>query len=415
MAPKRSIPLEDPPPASSSSEEESSSGEEEEEEEDGDDGAEAKVEGSSTEEDEANEKQQKPSSQLPQNQTSKPVPEKSHFTTQQAGPESDSDGSETETDSDDDLPNRALGTTVKPIASKLIEENPLKTTKHRSKSLASTQVAVKSTAAVKRGGETDRDPKDSKRSKKKDSESDGGVEKPDDIKKQLFQRLWSEDDEIAVLEGIIDFTEKKGVDPAKDMNSFLDFIKSSLHFDVSLSQLKDKVWRLKKKFEKHVSKGKMGEDKTFSKAHDQKTFDLSKKIWGSEASSGGGVDLVLKSNGKGRKNGNNSQKGKSLTALKAELGADIEKENEKVDKMEVEMQSHSGKKHILQFDKRVCVAGTEDYVVHRGLDMLEGPAKKPEMEEKWRKLHVAELELFLKRNELIREQAKLMLASYKTE
>ncbi|KAG8634410.1 hypothetical protein MANES_17G030155v8 [Manihot esculenta] len=249
MAPKRSIPLEGPPPASSSSEEESFT----------------------------NEKQQKPYAQLSQNQASKPVPKKSHFTTQQAGP---------------------------PIALKLMEENPLKTTKHRSKSLASTQVAVKSTAAVKRGSETDRDPKESKRSKKKDSESDGSVDKPEDIKKQLFQRLWSEDDEILVLEGIIDFTENKGVDHAKDMNSFFDFIKSSLHFD----------------FEKHESKGKMGEDKTFSKAHHKKSFDLWKKIWSSEAT-------------------------------------------------------------------RI-----EKYVVHRGLDVFEGPSRRPKVAEERIKLHGAEIE-----------------------
>ncbi|KAJ9136285.1 hypothetical protein P3X46_033377 [Hevea brasiliensis] len=413
MAPKRSTPFEDPPAASSSEEEESSSGEEEEEEEEEEeDGEEA--EGSSSEDDETEGKPQKPSSLPPQTQPAKPVPKQPDSTTQKAGPESESDGSDSESDSDDDRANHAGDASVKPIASKLMEETPLKTTKPRSKPSASTQVAGKSTAAVKRGSETDGDPKDSKRAKKKNSESDGAVEKPEDMKKQLFQRLWSEDDEIAVLKGIIDFSEKKGVDPAKDMSSFYDFIKKSLHFDVSLNQLKDKVSRLKKKFENHVSKGKMGEDKTFSKAHDQKSFDLSKKIWGSEATIRGGVDLVVKSNGKAKKSGSNNQRGKSVTAMKAELDADVEKETEKVDKMEVEMDSHSVLKHIVRFDKSVSVAGMEEYVVKRGLDMLEG-AKKAEMEEKWRKLHVGELELFLKRNELIREQAKLMLASYKTE
>ncbi|KAF2299853.1 hypothetical protein GH714_004831 [Hevea brasiliensis] len=255
-----------------------------------------------------------------------------------------------------------------------MEETHPKTTKPRTKPSASSPATTKSAAAVKRASETDRDPKDSKRGKNKDLESDGVVEKSEDTKKQLFQRLWSEDDEIAVLKGIIDFTEKKGVDPAKDMSSFYDFIKKSLHFDVSLSQLKDKVWRLKKKFENH--------------------------IWGSEATSGGGVDLGVKSNGKA-KGAINSLRGKSLAALKAELGVDVEKETEKVDKMEVELDRHSGLKQTVQFDKSASVGGMEEYVVKRGLDMLEG-SKKAEMEEKWRQLHVAELELFLKRNELIR-------------
>ncbi|KAG8635274.1 GLABROUS1 enhancer-binding protein-like [Manihot esculenta] len=398
MAPKRSTPLDDPPAASSEEEEESSSGEEEDGEEE---------EGSSSEEEGTQGKPQKPSSQpASQIQTAKPVHKKPDS-------ESESDESDSESDSDADRPNHARDATVKPIASKPMEETPTKTTKLRSKPSASSSATAKSTAAVKRASESDRDPKDSKRGKKKDSESDGVVEKSEDTKKQLFQRLWSEDDEIAVLKGIIDFTEKKGTDPSKDMTSFHDFIKKSLHFDVSLSQLKDKVWRLKKKFENHVSKGKKGEDKTFSKAHDQKSFDLSKKIWGSEAISGGGVDLGVKSNGKAKKNGGNNQRSKSFATLKAELGLDVE-ETEKVDKMEVETESHSSLKQILQFDRTVSVAGMEECVVKRGLDMLEG-AKKAEMEEKWRQLHVAELELFLKRNELIREQAKLMLAAYKTE
>uniref|UniRef100_A0A2C9U4F8 Glabrous enhancer-binding protein-like DBD domain-containing protein n=1 Tax=Manihot esculenta TaxID=3983 RepID=A0A2C9U4F8_MANES len=178
-----------------------------------------------------------------------------------------------------------------------MEENPLKTTKHRSKSLASTQVAVKSTAAVKRGSETDRDPKESKRSKKKDSESDGSVDKPEDIKKQLFQRLWSEDDEILVLEGIIDFTENKGVDHAKDMNSFFDFIKSSLHFDVSLNQLKDKVLRLKKSLRNMKAKGKWVKIRHFLKPI-IKNLLICGKRYGAAKQLVGRSDLILKSNGK---------------------------------------------------------------------------------------------------------------------
>ncbi|EEF43961.1 GLABROUS1 enhancer-binding protein-like [Ricinus communis] len=389
MAPKRSTPLEDPPAASSSEEEEegTSSGEEEEEEEE--------EEGSSSEEEQET---QKPQTQIV---TPKPPPKQ---------PESESEsesGSGSETD-DDEKPKKAPNSTVKPIASKPMEETPPKTTKPRSKPAPKPTTAA---AAGKRASEVDREPKDSKRAKKKDPESDGAVtataEKSEDTKKQLFQRLWSEDDEIVVLKGIIDFIEKKGVDPAKDIISFFDYIKKSLHFDVSLNQLKDKIWRLKKKFENNV-KGKKGEDKTFSKSHDQKSFDLSKKIWGTDGIIGAS-DSSIKPNGKAKKATNNNAK--SLVALKAELGMDVDKENEKVDKMDVELENHSSLK---QFDRGVGVSGMEDYVIKRGLDMVQG-AKKAEMEEKWRKLHVAELELFLRRNELTREQAKLMLASYKNE
>ncbi|MBA0600326.1 hypothetical protein Gorai_006515 [Gossypium raimondii] len=76
----------------------------------------------------------------------------------------------------------------------------------------------------------------------------------EDAKKLLFQRLFSEDDEIALLKGMLDYSAKTGADPHTDMNGFYDFVKKSIHTN--------------------------GEDPTFSKAHEQKAFELSKKIWG---------------------------------------------------------------------------------------------------------------------------------------
>ncbi|KAI8020777.1 putative transcription factor [Camellia lanceoleosa] len=84
------------------------------------------------------------------------------------------------------------------------------------------------------------------------------------------------------------------------MNVFYDFIKKSLHIDVSKTQLFEKVRRLKKKYENNASKSKMGEDRIFSKAHEQKTYELSKNIWFGGANSVG-VDST-KVNGKAKKN-----------------------------------------------------------------------------------------------------------------
>ncbi|KAB5520675.1 hypothetical protein DKX38_024994 [Salix brachista] len=375
MAPKRPPPVEDPPSASISEEEE-------EEEEESSSAAEDEEEHSDGE-------QSQPSPQQTQNKTQNPPLKITETTTQQS--ESDTD-SESESESDQ---------IVKPITSKPMDQTPPKaaSASTASKKSRSKPATLEKTSALKRCNETDRE--DSKRAKNKESE------KPEDSKKQLFQRLWTEDDEIALLLGIIDFTEKKGHDPSKDMNAFYDFIKKSLHFDVSMTQLKDKISRLKKKFENHV-KGKKGENKTFSKPHDQKGFDLSKSIWGSEGS--------IKANGSKYESGNtlnNNNKtgnGKQLEASNPELGMDVREE----DRVEVEMGRGSSVKSVLKFDSSVSVGRMEDYVVRMGLNFVHG-TEKEKMEEEWRKLHVAELELFLKRNELIREQANLMLASFKTE
>ncbi|KAI8012880.1 putative transcription factor [Camellia lanceoleosa] len=84
------------------------------------------------------------------------------------------------------------------------------------------------------------------------------------------------------------------------MNVFYDFIKKSLHIDVSKTQLFEKVRRLKKKYENNASKSKMGKDRIFLKAHEQKTYQLSKKIWFGGVNSVG-VDSA-KANGKTKKN-----------------------------------------------------------------------------------------------------------------
>ncbi|MBA0725579.1 hypothetical protein Golax_022155, partial [Gossypium laxum] len=94
----------------------------------------------------------------------------------------------------------------------------------------------------------------------------------EDAKKLLFQRLFSEDDEIALLKGMLDYSAKTGADPHTDMNGFYDFVKKSIHTNVSKVQLMDK-----------------------SKAHEQKAFELSKKIWGV---SGKVESSTAKSNGK---------------------------------------------------------------------------------------------------------------------
>ncbi|KAB5534474.1 hypothetical protein DKX38_017560 [Salix brachista] len=377
MARKRAPPLKDPPSASSSEEEETSSGEEEA----------------------SDDERSQPSPPQPQSKTIRTqnsTPKKPEPTTHQSESELESEsGSDSESEPEP-------GQSVKPKTSKPMEEIPPKEAAaavvKKSRSKPAVAATPEKSTAVKRGNGADRDPKDLKRAKNKQSDP----EKSEDSKKQLFQRLWTEDDEISLLQGIIDFIAEKGYDPSKDTNAFLDFIKQSLHFDVSMTQLKDKIFRLRKKFENNV-KGKKGENKVFSKPHDQKGFDLSKYIWGSEG--------CIKANGKKNTNFNDNKKGngKKLEALKADLGIDAGEE-----RMEVEMERDSSVKKVLKFDKKASVGTMEDYVVRCGLDFAHG-MKKEEMEEKWRKLHIAEMELCLKRNELLREESKIMLSAFKAD
>ncbi|MBA0595685.1 hypothetical protein Gorai_012544, partial [Gossypium raimondii] len=148
----------------------------------------------------------------------------------------------------------------------------------------------------------------------------------EDAKKLLFQRLFSEDDEIALLKSMLAYSAKKGADPCADMNGFYDFVKKLIHID--------------------------GEDRTFSKAHEQNAFELSKNIWGKEGISG-----------------------------KVESSTD-----KKIDELSKSFNS--------LLDKKFGVFDMEVEVVEVGLDMVDGE-KKTALEAKWRKLQMVQLAGFV--------------------
>ncbi|CAB4302886.1 unnamed protein product [Prunus armeniaca] len=388
MAPKRPSPLDEPPAASSSDEEVASSEEEV-------DGEEEEESGSGSESE----------SEEPEPPKAAPTPvaaKKPDSATVNSKPQSSSSGSESESESDSELDKDRV---VKPIVSKPMEETP-KTKKPRSKASAITTPAAR--AGLKRPSESD--PKDSKRPKKKVTDPDqerehAGEEKKagGDDSKKLFQRIWSDDDEITILKGMIDYSTKKGADPYSDMGAFHDFIKKSLKADVNKTQLQDKIRRIKKKYETNVAKGKKYNP---VKPHEQKLFDLSKKVWGSGEGSIGlsGLSEQSKSNGKARTN----QKGnKTLASLKAELLSSPErpKECEKVE-FGLKPSGSESLSEVIGFDKGFRELGLPEGVVKQGLELI-GGAKRAELKEKWKKLHVAELELFVKKSELMRDQAKV--------
>ncbi|GAY55494.1 hypothetical protein CUMW_164620 [Citrus unshiu] len=369
MAPKKPNPREEPPAASSSAEEE--------EEEDDSSGSELEVSSSSSDDDgEEEEKdtqgQDHATTMLPKTQK-QPALKKPEATAQTKAPSSESE-SESESGSEPGASPKPSEAT-KPTSSKRPNE-------------AENKEAANA--------------KDSKRAKK-----NGGADEElhkkepgEDTKKQqpppLFQRLWSEDDEIIVLKRMIEYSTEKGLDPSQDTQAFYDYVKNSLHGDYTKAQLMDKIRRLKKKCVNNLRKSaKKGGVRTFSNPHEQRAYDLSKKLWeGSEESTGG---VMAFSAAKSYKK-NQSQRGNNelLAALKAELLGD-----------EGAVGDKKGDAAVF-FDKTLGVAGLEEFVLRDGFNMISG-AKKAELEERWKNLQVAQLKLFLQRNELIKEQALLIL------
>ncbi|KAL5722197.1 hypothetical protein ACHQM5_005745 [Ranunculus cassubicifolius] len=81
------------------------------------------------------------------------------------------------------------------------------------------------------------------------------VQKPSaafDDSRRLFQRLWTDEDEIGLLQGFLDYTSQRGGFKNSayhhDTAPFYDQIKSKLQLDFNKNQLVEKLRRLKKKY-----------------------------------------------------------------------------------------------------------------------------------------------------------------------
>lgn len=435
MAPKRPPPAEDPPAPSSTSEEEEENEENEENEEEEEEEEESSPEESSEEEEEGEENKSTVLTPPPavdkkasSNKLVATTPAKS---TPQSSSEDEEDGSESESESDSPpksrRSSRGADPTIKPIATKPMEETP-KSKKARSKpGVFVTPSPVKSSPVKpsnsKRPGEIGLERKESKRAKKKEPEAEAeeeedGKKTGDDSKKQMFQRIWSEEDELGILKGMIDYSAKNGSVPYPngDMNEFYDFVKNTLHGDFSRVQLTDKARRLKKKYSNNVSRAKLGEDPTFQKPHEQRAFELSKKIWGGEGNSVG-VQQSNKANGKARKN---QKPNKAVKVEDVEVLSVINGDDKEAVKLENEPKSEPPKKYSLvvsdftRINESVGMSSSMDRAIEIGLGLLSEPVKA-ELKEKWKELEDEEFQLYMKKLDLIQMEARVSMQAYRAK
>lgn len=100
--------------------------------------------------------------------------------------------------------------------------------------------------------------------------------------RRLFQRLWTDEDEITILQGFLEFTTQRGTTHAShqyDTGPFYEQIKKQLPLEFNKNQLIEKLRRLKKKYRNVVSRMVSGKEFTFKSAHEQATFEIARKIW----------------------------------------------------------------------------------------------------------------------------------------
>ncbi|XVE62861.1 hypothetical protein DITRI_Ditri06bG0153800 [Diplodiscus trichospermus] len=135
---------------------------------------------------------------------------------------------------------------------------------------------------------TDESPPDSKRLRVDSAVAEKKPLPPQqlDESRRLFQRLWTDEDEIELLQGFLDYTTSKTNSNSSsshhhhhDTALFYDQIKSKLQLEFNKNQLVEKLRRLKKKYRNVMTKISSGKEFSFKSPHDQATFEISRKIW----------------------------------------------------------------------------------------------------------------------------------------
>ncbi|KAL5709484.1 hypothetical protein ACHQM5_020168 [Ranunculus cassubicifolius] len=338
-----------------------------------------------------------------------------------SGEEDDESSGEYESDSDVPTPNHnSAPLDVKPISSKPMPESLKKAAAKSSE--ASPVVAL---ASVKRKPGNDEEDlrKDQKKKKVSDLVDDDETEKKSGDEKKLFQRFWTEEDEIVILKGMVDF-KNKGNDPATQVNSFFDTIKGSLHTDVSKTQVQSKIRTIKRKYQNALKKVKPGAKPENMKPHEENVYNLCKEVWPkgfgkdedgegkSVETNVGGVDSK-KTQSKKVSDGGAAASSPNLkvTALpsKAPSPVMVVKEANHQIKSSPEYAYLSGSTIVRNTSSALIPPpGLGDIVSKRGWDAI-GSSKAKEFDDRWRNLIIAETKIYLQRIDLVREQTQAML------
>ncbi|KAJ6808741.1 putative transcription factor [Iris pallida] len=101
--------------------------------------------------------------------------------------------------------------------------------------------------------------------------------------RRLFQRLWTDDDEIKILNGFLEFTSSRGTTFAShqyDTGPFYEQIKNQLQLDFNKNQLIEKLRRLKKKYRNTAARmASHGKEFSFKSPHERATYEIARRIW----------------------------------------------------------------------------------------------------------------------------------------
>ncbi|CAL9096320.1 unnamed protein product [Musa textilis] len=249
--------------------------------------------------------------------------------------------------------------------------------------------------------------------------------------RRMFQKLWTDADEIAVLQGFWEFTSRRGTaraDYQHDTGPFYDEIRGRLGFDFSRSQLVEKLRRLKKKYRNTA--GRMAADRgfVFRSPHERAAFEIARKIWNPVFARGpdgqscdlDGVEAPIdgawdSDHDSGRRPRRRLKKGKETEAVATPSETTTAAANRpgpvvappSMPNSDMAAQSMRGCFSPL-FNEILCCTG-----IGHGVAALS--SRTAAVGERWKQQQILELEVYLKRLELIHDHIKLKLQELKSE
>ncbi|XP_030513223.2 GLABROUS1 enhancer-binding protein-like [Rhodamnia argentea] len=204
------------------------------------------------------------------------------------------------------------------------------------------------------------------------------------------RKAWSKADELRVLRRLLEFSAQKKENPVYDWDDIYKFIRSDLETFYTKDQVRRKVHTLKNNYRDRV---KLGKKKQAMSPDELAAYGLSRKLWRDE----------VKGESSARDHGNDeTDRGDrmDLAALKAELLM--------FDQMPKGMDSG-----FLDEIKRFYVTGVDEEFLRAGLGLIERK-QRAELDEKRRKLRMAELAALVERAELIRLALEAILEAYES-
>jgi len=242
-----------------------------------------------------------------------------------------------------------------------------------------------------------------------------------------YQRLWTKQDEEQLLKGYLDYMKQDGrasTTLQNDVASLYDHVRPKLNVDFNRNQLVEKLRRLKRKHKLALDKGR-DKEVPFRNPQEQAIFEISHKIWGNDTDNLLDQDSLEGASGRTPESrylgGNvkvkidqldNSEEIDERVPKRLRLHDDAEDVNR------TNEQNNGGSlQGFIEETMRSCFSPLLKEVLDEApqqpppeLVPIPLPLCPEEVDhEQWRKRGVLELEVYLKRLELLQDQIKARL------